>query len=138
MPTSKYKLYSFLLASCTIGYFWIFYTFSLQKQQISSFTPCLIKNISHLPCPSCGSTRAILFLLKGKFIESLYTNPLGLLIMIVLIISPLWIIIDIVYKKNSLLRTFCWIESQVIKKNIALFLILLVLLNWIWSVSKNL
>lgn len=39
------------------------------------FTLCLFRNITGLPCPGCGMTRAFLFLGHGDFYEAIRLNP---------------------------------------------------------------
>jgi hypothetical protein len=53
------------------------------------FTLCLFKNITGLPCPGCGMTRAFLFLGHGKIHEAVILNPNSLLIFPIIIF--LWI-----------------------------------------------
>jgi len=39
--------------------------------------PCLFARFTHLPCPACGSTRAVLALVRGDLTGVLQMNPLG-------------------------------------------------------------
>jgi hypothetical protein len=39
--------------------------------------PCVFARVCHLPCPGCGSTRAVLALLSGDVHGVLVNNPLG-------------------------------------------------------------
>ena len=43
-----------------------------------SFSPtlCVFSNITGLPCPGCGLTRAYLYLIKGDIIKAFAYNPL--------------------------------------------------------------
>jgi hypothetical protein len=38
---------------------------------------CLFKYLTHLPCPTCGSTRAVLAILHGQIIKGFAFNPLA-------------------------------------------------------------
>jgi len=49
---------------------------------------CPFRLITGMPCPTCGTTRAIGSLLLGNVSESVRLNPLGLL----LVITTLWFI----------------------------------------------
>jgi hypothetical protein len=40
---------------------------------------CLLKRVTGHPCPTCGSTRAILALGRGRWVEALAWNPLVML-----------------------------------------------------------
>ena len=53
------------------------------------FTICLFKNITGIPCPGCGMTRAFLFLGHGKIYEATMLNPSSLLAFTIIIF--LWI-----------------------------------------------
>jgi hypothetical protein len=39
--------------------------------------PCVFAHVLHVPCPACGSTRAVLALLSGDLHGVLHYNPLG-------------------------------------------------------------
>ncbi len=41
---------------------------------------CLIKNVTGIPCPTCGMTRAYKYFLHGDFKEAFYFHPLFLLV----------------------------------------------------------
>ncbi len=41
---------------------------------------CLIKNMTGIPCPTCGMTRAYKYFLHGDFQEAFYYHPLFLLV----------------------------------------------------------
>jgi hypothetical protein len=99
---------------------------------------CIIKHVTNIPCPSCGSTRSVLSLLQGNFIDAIYLNPIGLLLVIIMIIAPIWIFYDIITKKESFLNSYKKLEFLLQQKKIAIPSILLILSNWIWNISKGL
>lgn len=37
---------------------------------------CLSKIFFGIPCPACGMTRAFLYLLQGRFLDSFHMNPM--------------------------------------------------------------
>jgi len=43
---------------------------------IGARTACFFKNTFGMPCPGCGMTRALTYLLQGDIVKSLYYNPL--------------------------------------------------------------
>lgn len=49
------------------------------------FIGCIIKDKFNIYCPSCGGTRALKALLNFHFLESLYYNPIVLLIIMLII-----------------------------------------------------
>lgn len=132
------KLYVLVSTACAAGYIWLFLNY--QRSVSDSIEPgvCLFKRLTGIPCPSCGSTRSVLSLLKGDFIGALISNPFGLIILSILILAPLWILYDIVLQKDSLLQVYNRTEIFLRRKWIALPLILLVILNWIWNIYKGL
>ena len=101
---TRNKLYSLLLIACLAGLIYLFY--NIHTLQSQTFRVCIIKNVSGYPCPSCGTTRAVTLLLKGIFIESLGLNPIGIVVTIIMIIFPIWILIDIILKKKFFNSTY--------------------------------
>ncbi|NVN96229.1 MAG: DUF2752 domain-containing protein [Bacteroidetes bacterium] len=133
------KLFSILLLACTAGYIWLAIT--LYNNRISA-TPkygiCIIKTITNIPCPSCGSTRAVLSFLNGDILASLYWNPIGIILIAIMLISPFWILFDVIIKKSSLLIFYNRTEFFLRKKWVVISAILLILANWIWNIYKEL
>lgn len=136
MISSRNKLYAILITACLAGYIWIY--FGLQTINKSGFEGCFIKQLTNIPCPSCGSTRSILLLMKGYFFEALITNPLGYFIATIMTLSPIWIIIDIATKNKSLFEFYKKIEETLRKRKYSIPLILIIILNWIWNITKGL
>lgn len=132
----KNKLYVFLLIACFIGYCWLL--FSINYEQQNNVSVCLVKNVTSIPCPSCGSTRAVSQLVKGNFLASIHTNPFGVIILVIMIVAPIWILFDFILKKNTFYQFYKKTEAIIRKKPIAIILIFLVLLNWYWNIKKGL
>jgi len=97
----------------------------------------LIKKISSMPCPSCGSTRSVLSLLDGRILDAIYLNPFGLPILAFLICIPCWIAWDFISQTKSLYVLYGYIEKEIQKKPYPLILIFLVIGNWIWNIKKG-
>ena len=133
---TRNKLYSLLLIACLAGFIYLFY--NIHTLQSQTFRVCIIKNVSGYPCPSCGTTRAVTLLLNGRFIESLVLNPIGIVVAIIMIIFPIWILIDIIFKKETFYFWYKKAEGTIRKPWLASILIVLVLLNWIWNIYKHL
>jgi len=132
------KLYVLVSTACAAGYIWLFINY--HRSVSNSIEPgvCMFKRITGIPCPSCGSTRSVLSILKCDFLGALLTNPFGLIILSILILAPLWILYDVVLQKDSLLQVYNRTEIFLKRKWIAIPLILLVILNWIWNIYKEL
>jgi len=134
---TRNKLYVVLSAACATGYIWLIINY--HRSVSGSIEPgvCLFKRFTGIPCPSCGSTRSVLSILNGDFTGAFLCNPFGIIIMFILIVSPLWIIFDIVTQKDSLYVVYNRTELFLRRKWIAITLILLVILNWIWNIYKG-
>lgn len=137
MPLNRNKLYSILLTACVAGYIWLIYNILSNETDNNSVEVCLIKHVTNIPCPSCGSTRAIVSLSKGNFVEAFNLNPIGYIVALIMLIAPIWIIVDLVLRKNSLFLCYQKIESHLKKPKYAIPLILLVIINWIWNITKG-
>ncbi len=136
---SRSRLYTVVMLACAVGSTWLWIqSASLLPALTGDNSTCLIKSISGVPCPSCGTTRSILELLDGHFITSLQWNPMGLIVLLIMVISPVWILIDLLFKKESFLRFYGRAENHLKSKWIAIPAIGLVIINWIWNICKGL
>jgi len=139
MPLGKKKLYAILSIASMAGYAWLSYgLINYQQGNDHTVGVCIIKSVTNIPCPSCGSTRAIIKLLQGNLLESLYTNPFGIIILTIMLVLPLWILFDLSTKKQSLYDFYFQAESYLKRRIIAIPLITLVIMNWIWNIMKGL
>lgn len=125
-------LYILSAVGCMAGYIWLFLFDS------GGETVCLFKRLFHIPCPSCGSTRAIATLMQGEVKEALLLNPLGILLALMLVVIPLWILVDVILKKDSYYLFYKKTDKLFGKKYVFLFFALLVLANWVWNITKGL
>lgn len=132
------KLYVLLSTACAAGYIWLAITY---HQGVTNYIEpgiCIFKRLTNIPCPSCGSTRSVISLMTGDIQKALFWNPFGIILMIILIVSPFWIFYDVVNRKKTLLNTYIKTELILKRKWIAIPAILIVMLNWIWNISKGL
>ena len=136
---TKNKLYILILIACFLGYSWLlFLKLEPVKNSGLDLTVCVFKRVTNLPCPSCGTTRAVSYLFKGEIVKSLFLNPFGIIVAVIMIVSPGWIIWDAITKKQSFYNFYIKTEKLIRKKEIAIPLIVLVILNWIWNIYKHL
>lgn len=138
MLLKKNSIHLLLFFGCLTGYTWLYLHLSNPSFRIPVTGGCILKQATGIPCPSCGSTRAVLCILHGNFSQALQWNPLGFLLILFLIILPVWIVIDILRKDDSLLRSFLQTEQLFRQKKIAIPVIVLILLNWYWNIYKGL
>jgi hypothetical protein len=135
---TRNKLYVLLSGACAAGYVWLTITYFSQAYHLSEPGICLFKRVTTIPCPSCGSTRSVLSLLKGDIAGALYWNPFGVLLISILVIAPLWIMYDVVSRKDSLLINYEKAEHFIRHKWVAIPAILVVIINWLWNITKGL
>ena len=133
---TRNKLYTVLFSACILGHLYLLYSiFSTDKYHL---TVCMIKNITGYPCPSCGTTRAIQLLVRGDFMASLQMNPFGIIVAIAMTIVPIWIAVDVILKRDTFFKGYKKTEAILRTPWLAIILILLVILNWIWNIYKHL
>jgi hypothetical protein len=136
LTRSSFKIYLFL--ACLAGYGWLSIISVLKPEEIGKqYDVCLVKHFFHIPCPSCGSSRSVVCLLRGEYADAFYWNPLGYLILLIMVVSPVWIVFDTLTGRDSIFRFYLFIEKILRKKHIALAAILFILLNWIWNIHKG-
>ena len=136
---SKLQLYGVLTALTAGGYIWLsLHLLSENTSYLSGL--CLFKSVSGVPCPSCGTTRAVLCLLNGQWMEAIYINPLGIIASILLVAVPVLMVRDFLFpKKQYTFSLYQWMEFQLkSKKNISVPALSVILLNWAWTIIKNL
>lgn len=134
MTSTRNRLYILVLVACLVGYIWLFFSTSTHDE----VGVCLVKHVTGIPCPSCGSTRSVLSLLDGRVLESIMINPIGILLVVIMILSPLWIFRDLLTKSESFFSFYKKTEVFFRQWKIAIPAILLVLSNWIWNIYKDL
>jgi hypothetical protein len=133
---AKNKLYLIIIIACFSGYLYLFYT--TQYSENGQISVCMIKNATGYPCPSCGTTRAVQALFKGDLIRSLMLNPFGIIGSFAMLVLPFWVVFDLVSKRQTFYEAYNKIESVLKQKKVAIPLIILVVLNWIWNIYKEL
>jgi len=138
MIRHRNRLYSLLITACLAGYIWLYYNINANVAANHAATVCIIKHTTNLPCPSCGTTRAVVSLTKGNLAEAFNYNPFGYLIALVLLVAPLWIAVDTVRKSHSLFHVYQRLETILRKPSVAIPLVLLVIINWVWNITKGL
>lgn len=131
--TAKFYLYvSLFLLS---GWAWLLW--SVFNHSHHGITVCVIKNTTGIPCPACGSTSSLVQIMDGNWWTALYINPLGYLMAIGLIASPLWLITDLATGRSSMFHAANRFDSAFRRRPLLLLVVLLpLLLNWIWNIMK--
>jgi hypothetical protein len=136
---TKKSLYKLFMVLSLAGYVWL--GWNVIETASHPFVPslCLFKDLTGIPCPSCGTTRSLVALIHGNLKEALEINPLGLIIAIALVVVPLWIITDMLKKSDSLYRLYNKMEN-VFSSNkwVSVTAVLILVINWVWNIIKGL
>jgi hypothetical protein len=138
MTLSRNKLYIFIIIACLAGYIWLYWSLSKLSKINTEIEVCLIKNITTIPCPSCGSTRSVLAITQGNFNEAFFINPLGYILAFIMFFIPIWIFFDFVLKKETFLNIYQKAESILKRPIISIPLLIFILINWAWNIIKGL
>lgn len=133
---ARNRLYWLVTVACVAGYSWLCY----QVMMGGAGRPlgvCMVKQVTTIPCPSCGVTRSILAILKADYLGSFQWNPLGWLVLAFLLITPLWLLYDLSYRTSTLHAFYYKVERAFRNKYLAIPAIGLVFCNWIWNIYKG-
>ena len=138
MKSNKH-LYWILAILSVAGYAWIGLHLFFRDVLGTSLTVCLFKNVTSLPCPSCGITRSVLLIIHGDFQGARLMNPLGFVVAPALITLPVWLLTDTLRRKTTLAHSILWTEKIIkSRKSVSIPLVALVLINWGWNILKDL
>lgn len=136
MPSAS-RFYLLIEVLLIIGWMWIFFNFNYYFFDTKGHEFCLFKMVTGIPCPSCGSTRSVIYLLKGNWLQGFYINPLGIIVLLFMLVVPFWLLYDIAVGKDGLFRAYKYAE-KILRTKWSIPLIILLILNWIWSINKGL
>jgi hypothetical protein len=90
---------------------------------------CIIQQLTHFDCPSCGLTRSLISFSKFNFIEGVKYNPLGLIIYIILLFQIPYRIFLLLNTKNTFI-----LRKRFNKEYWALVFSLILLINWMLKI----
>ncbi len=130
---SKSRLYMLIAGIALLSYTWLI--FNLNSMTLNL---CFFKHFTSLACPACGTTQSVLSILEGNFHSALMTNPLGLLAFLLLIVSPMWLLVDLLSGRATLHSFYINTQKRIKNKYLFVPLIFLTLMNWVWNIMKNL
>lgn len=93
--------------------------------------PCVFKELTGVPCPSCGSTRAVEAFIHGRLLESIALNPLFVAALAVFLVggiavAPIWLLLD---GKIP--------ETETSGRRVALAIATIVVANWIFLIFTH-
>jgi len=90
--------------------------------------PCLLRSTTGIPCPFCGSTRAVVLAAQGQWLGSVLMNPLGGLLVLGGPLLALWLGACAVSGRDLGLTAVGWFVSRH-----ATFPRLLALVGLLWA-----
>jgi hypothetical protein len=137
MFSSRGKFYRNIILFGIGGATWLSFSMLHAQPGDPQFVVCLFKRCTGYPCPACGSTRSLISILDGDFIGAFALNPIGYILFIAILILPIWIVYDLVSKKETCMISLNRLQFQLNRPAIAIPLILLILANWAWNISKG-
>lgn len=133
---NDFRKYAYLAAACVVGYAWLIWEYR-RTHVDGAGGVCLIKHVTGIPCPSCGSTRSVQALLHGDVANALWLNPLGIVLFVLLILLPLWMAFDKISGRRSLAAAYDTMENVLRKPLPAVIFALLIAINWVWNITKG-
>jgi hypothetical protein len=99
--------------------------------QIITLSPsCVFQVLLGIPCPTCGSTRAVLHLSHGEIIAALAFNPL---ISSCFLAAVLYFLYSIIAIASGMPRIGCTL-SEGDKNTVSTGVVILVLMNWMYLI----
>jgi hypothetical protein len=139
---ARSRLYAVVLAFTVLGYTWVAWSLAAgpgpPPGDRALPSPCIFKAATGLPCPSCGTTRAIAALAGGDVGGSLLWNPFGLLVALGAIVIPPWVLADLLRARDGFHRLYLSAERALGRSRpLAFACAALVLANWGWNVIKG-
>jgi hypothetical protein len=139
---TRNRLYILVLALSFAGYGWLAWNLAVDggggARGNALPTPCLIRQATGVPCPSCGTTRAMEALAAGDVGRSASTNPFGLLLALALVAFPAWIVHDLARSRDGFHRFYLAVERTFReRRGVAFAGVAVVLANWGWNIVKG-
>jgi hypothetical protein len=135
---SNKQIYITLITACSAGYIWILLHALGFIGTNDHVTGCIIKSISGVPCPSCGSTRSVISILNGDLIGALFYNPLGPVLLLIMFVLSVLLLRDGLLSKRTTAEWYRSTEQKIKNKYIAVPLTMAVIFNWMWNIYKGL
>ena len=98
---------------------------------IASIVPsCAFKGLWGVPCPTCGSTRAVVHLSHGEIAAALAMNPVVTLVFVLAVIFFFYSLIALMFD----LRKIGFIMTEREKNTVRITAVLLLLAQWGWLI----
>ena len=100
-------------------------------------TVCLLKNVTGIPCPTCGTTDSITYLLNGDIMGAFMLNPLGIPLSLLILFFVVKVLFELVIKKRTFVEIVALYETFTRShRKKFYFLLFIIFINWIWVLAK--
>ena len=99
---------------------------------VSSFRiNCIFKSIFHIPCPSCGLSRAFKLILNLKIIESFSYSIIAFPLFVIVVTGLVLYIIGLIKKSKIFYNYLNFFVRNYI------FIIIYIIISWIYNIIFN-
>jgi hypothetical protein len=134
IPSNRKNFYFYTSLFFLTGWCWLIVsTFQIFR----GTTICIFKNVTGIPCPSCGATTGIIHILHGELQAALASNPLAYPLCLAIIYATLCFIADVCLRQNRLYTTYNFLQQKLKQRPAILYSILIIItLNWVWILIK--
>lgn len=133
--TYSFRVKFSLLLAYVAGLVLVFYWKEYQHSELPQL--CLFKSVSGIPCPACGSTKALWLTFHGHWMEGILTNPIAFVTLFGSTIGFVMLLMDIVLHKRYFEKILNYLHKLIIGNSYVKWtFILLLLVNWIWNITK--
>ncbi|MBR5373168.1 MAG: DUF2752 domain-containing protein [Paludibacteraceae bacterium] len=129
---SKRAFLLFSVALLLVAYVWL--AINMWMGEGNGFIVCPFRRITSLPCPGCGLTTSILLMLKGEFATAVGLNPMVLLALPMLVVSPILLAL----KADRCYELWCGFEEYVRNGKWGWILFLIIAIDWIYLIISSL
>jgi len=93
---------------------------------------CPWRELSGLPCPTCGGTHAAVSLARGRWSEGFTENPL---VALGSLLFGLWVVFGLAATAvPALRRSISWDDGE--KRTARILAVLVILLTWAWEFRR--
>jgi glucan phosphoethanolaminetransferase (alkaline phosphatase superfamily) len=118
------------LALILVGY--AFYLLPQFLSIVGTTGFCIFRSTTGIPCPGCGMGKATVSLSHGNIAEAFHMHPLSIPFALGAIAAIIWLIVDLIRKKESFLP----LMTKRLKWPYFLALILVIAGVWAWNITK--
>ena len=101
-----------------------------QSDLVLRLAHCPLREITGLPCPTCGGTHAAVDLVQGRWMEALRANPL---VVFGFVLFGLWLAGGLLATVlPQLRRDIQWTTAE--KRTARILAVLLLVATWVWEI----